>query len=124
MREQHNCPIQTDAKQTCTLQNVLRKDQTKSSRYCGWVENLTTLEGFSYLEQPRMVEPAENRYYESRGTVHYNVHFKSGGSLEGQVTDSALCGLRPADIDWLWIVEESRRATPDEIRKLCKASGV
>jgi len=34
-----------------------------------------------------MVEPAENRYYESRGTVHYNVHFKSGGSLEGQVTD-------------------------------------
>jgi hypothetical protein len=71
-----------------------------------------------------MVEPAENRYYESRGTVHYNVHFKSGGSLEGQVTDSALCGLRPADIDWLWIVEESRRATPDEIRKLCKASGV
>jgi hypothetical protein len=24
-------------------------------------------------------------------------------------------------IDWGWIVQEKRRATPDEIRKLCKA---
>jgi hypothetical protein len=29
--------------------------------------------------------------------------------------------FRPEDIDWAWIVEEQRRASPAEIRKLCKA---
>ena len=28
--------------------------------------------------------------------------------------------LKPADIEWIWIVEEKRNATPEEIRKLCK----
>ena len=61
----------------------------------------------------------KNLYYEPRGTVHYNVHFKSG-SFENRVTERAICGLRPVDIDWIWIVEPRRRATSDEIRKLCK----
>jgi hypothetical protein len=30
-----------------------------------------------------------------------------------------MCDIRPADIEWLWIVEEKRNATPEEIRKLC-----
>ena len=30
-------------------------------------------------------------------------------------------GLRPADIEWVWVVEEERRATPDEIQRFCKA---
>jgi len=62
----------------------------------------------------------KNLYYEPRGTVHYNVHFKSG-SLENRVTERALFGLRPADLDWVWLVEERRRARPDGIKKLCKA---
>ena len=60
-------------------------------------------------------------YYEPRGTVHYNVHLKCG-NLENRVTERAICGLRPADIDWIWIVEFRRRASPDEIRELCKLS--
>jgi hypothetical protein len=58
-------------------------------------------------------------YYEPRGTVHYNVHFKSG-NLENRVTGRAVSGLRPKDIDWIWIVELRRRATSEEILKLCK----
>lgn len=61
----------------------------------------------------------KNLYYEPRGTVHYNVHFTSG-NLENRVTERAICGLRPGDIDWIWIVELRRRATQEEILKMCK----
>lgn len=60
----------------------------------------------------------KNLYYEPSGIVHYNVHFKSG-SIEKRVTERAICGLRPRDIDWIWIIENRRRATPEEIRTLC-----
>ena len=56
------------------------------------------------------------------GTVHYNIHFNNGNSLEGRVTEPAICGLRPVDIDWIWIVELRRRATQEEILNLCKLS--
>ena len=62
----------------------------------------------------------KNLYYEPRGTV-YNVHSKSG-RLENRVTDRAISDLRAADIDWVWIVEGRRRATPEEIRRLCKGA--
>ena len=44
------------------------------------------------------------------GTLHCNVQFKTG-ALANRVTKSAMCDIRPADIDWLWIVEQKRRAT-------------
>jgi len=53
--------------------------------------------------------------------LHYNVHFKDR-SLANRVTKRALCGLRPVDIDWVWDVENRRRATPQEVQKLCKLS--
>jgi hypothetical protein len=59
--------------------------------------------------------------YEPRIQVHYNVHFKDG-SKAAKVLLRAISGLRPVDIDWIWIVEERRRAAPSEIRKLCKLS--
>ena len=63
----------------------------------------------------------KNLYFEPSGIVYYNVHFKNG-SLENRVTGRAICGLRPVDIDWIWLVEERRRASPGEIKKLCKPS--
>jgi len=36
------------------------------------------------------------------------------------VTVRGFEGLSPKDIEWVWIVEEKRRAAPDEIKKLCK----
>jgi hypothetical protein len=57
--------------------------------------------------------------YNTYGVLHHNVHFKAG-NLENKVTERAICGLRPVDIDWVWIVERRRRATPDEICKLCE----
>ena len=59
--------------------------------------------------------------YNKHGVLHYNVHFKDG-SLANRVTERALCGLRPVDIDWVWDVENRRRATPQEVQKLCKLS--
>jgi hypothetical protein len=55
--------------------------------------------------------------------IHYNVSLKSG-VLQNRVTEHALCGLRPADIAFVWVVEEKRNATPEEIRKLCKKEGI
>jgi hypothetical protein len=60
----------------------------------------------------------QNEFYP--GTPLYNVCFK-GGALQGRMTVRGFEGLRPEQIDWVWIVNEMRRATPDEIRKLCKA---
>lgn len=59
-----------------------------------------------------------NVYYESPGMFRYNVHFKSG-RIENRLTEREICGLRPVDIEWIWIVECRRRATPDEVSKLC-----
>ena len=58
-------------------------------------------------------------YYEPTGTVHYNVKFKSGGLLNRLVAIE-VCGLKPMEIEWIYLVEARRQATPDEIRQLCK----
>ncbi len=58
-------------------------------------------------------------FYQSLGTLHFNIQLK-GGALENRVTARGFEGLRPVDIEWVWIVEEKRRATLDEVWKLCK----
>jgi len=63
----------------------------------------------------------KNLYYEPLGTVHYNVLFKSTG-LVNRVTERDLCGLRPQDISFVWIVEEKRYAKAEEIREPCKGA--
>ena len=60
-------------------------------------------------------------YYELVGTVHYNVKFKSGGLLN-RLTAREICGLKPSEIEFIYLVEAKRNATPEEIRKLCKPS--
>jgi hypothetical protein len=50
---------------------------------------------------------------------HYNVQFRVGG-LVNRVTARDLCALSFQDIAWVWVVEERRHATPEEIWKLCK----
>jgi hypothetical protein len=62
----------------------------------------------------------QDDFYIPSGTPLYNVCFK-GGVLQGRMTVRGFEGLRSEQIDWVWIVDEMRRATPDEIRKLCKA---
>ena len=57
------------------------------------------------------------------GTLSYNVHFKSG-RIENRLLDREIRGLRPVDIDWVWIVERRRRATIDEIHRLCEISSI
>ena len=57
----------------------------------------------------------EDLYYKAS---HFNLKYKSGALLN-RITARDICGIRPADIEWIWIVEEKRNATPDEIRELC-----
>ena len=52
-------------------------------------------------------------------TVHFNVRFKSGGLLD-RLTAREVYGLTPREIEWIWIVEEKRNATPEEIKELCR----
>jgi hypothetical protein len=65
------------------------------------------------LQRKAMVK---DHYYQS---MHYNLKYKNGGLLN-RVTARDICGIRPQDIEWIWIVEEKRNATPEEIRELCK----
>ena len=58
-------------------------------------------------------------YYEPVGTVHYNVKFKSGGLLN-RLTAREICGLKPGEIEFIYLVEAKRNTTPEEIRELCK----
>jgi hypothetical protein len=66
---------------------------------------------------PRKLD--QDAFYQSPGTLHYNIQYKSG-SLVNRVTVRGFEGLKPSDIDWVWIVEEKRHATSHEIKKLCK----
>jgi len=61
----------------------------------------------------------DDMYYHPLGTTRYDVRYKSG-ALEYGVTETEICGRRPADIRWLWVVAQNRYATPEEIRNLCK----
>jgi hypothetical protein len=45
-----------------------------------------------------------------------------GGGIQTRVTARAFAPLRPEQIEWVWIVEEKRSASHDEIRQLCRAS--
>jgi len=58
-------------------------------------------------------------YYKQGGTVHFNVKFKSGG-LPDRLVATEGCGLKQRKLKWIYLVEEKRQATPDEIRQLCK----
>lgn len=53
-------------------------------------------------------------YPDPPGTPHYTFMFKSGG-VRKRVTERSLRGLRVAEVDWLWVVEQKRRATPDAL---------
>ena len=63
------------------------------------------------LDQDSFRELSKSRYF--------NIHLKSGG-LYNQVTIRSFEGLKPADIEWVWIWDIRRRATAKEIQLLCE----
>jgi hypothetical protein len=56
-------------------------------------------------------------FYRHAGSYRFNVKYKSGG-LDNHVRANYLQGCRVKDIDFIWIVEEGRKATPEEIKQL------
>jgi hypothetical protein len=60
-------------------------------------------------------------YYKPKGTVHFNVKFKSGGLLN-RLAAIEVYGLKPREIEWIYLVEEKRQATPEEVKNLCRGS--
>jgi hypothetical protein len=63
-------------------------------------------------------KPDPEGYNVPPGANHYNVCFKAGHILN-RVRQRDLCEYKYQEIEWVWIVEAKRRATPDEIRP-CK----
>ena len=57
-------------------------------------------------------------FYEPPGTLHYNIHLM-GGRLLSRVTSRYFEGLRPEQIEWVWMVEARYHATRREIKHLC-----
>ena len=57
--------------------------------------------------------------YEPKRTIHFNVKYKGASAILNRVLARDLQEYRYSDIEWVWIVEAGRRATPDEIRQLC-----
>jgi hypothetical protein len=64
----------------------------------------------------------DDLYHNPPGMLHYNIRFTSGALLS-RTDVRAFRDLQAEDIDWVWIVEEGRRATPEEIRRLCGTPG-
>jgi hypothetical protein len=58
----------------------------------------------------------KDTYYQA---AHYNLKYK-GGALLNRITANDLRGIRPADVEFIWLVEQNRFADPAEIRALCK----
>ena len=49
---------------------------------------------------------------------HFNVCFKRG-NLVNRIDARIMNVLSSLEIEWVWCIEECRRATPEEIRRLC-----
>jgi hypothetical protein len=63
-----------------------------------------------------MREPGPRRlYYE---LVHFNVFYEVGG-VDMRVGARDIKGRDPAVIKRIWIVEQNRQATDEEIKQLC-----
>jgi hypothetical protein len=57
-------------------------------------------------------------FYRHPGSFRFNVRFKNG-TLDTRVVAAYIEGRKPAEIDWIWILEARRKATPEEVKKLC-----
>lgn len=57
-------------------------------------------------------------YYRPSGSSRFNVKFKDG-ALDNRVTAKYLVGCQVDGIEWIYIIEAKRQATPAEIKQLC-----
>jgi|HubBroStandDraft_6_1064221.scaffolds.fasta_scaffold190516_3 hypothetical protein len=62
----------------------------------------------------------QDLFYSSPDVRHFNICLVGGG-VQTRLIARAFAILRPEQIEWVWIVEEKRRASADEIQLLCKA---
>ena len=65
---------------------------------------------------PRRLD--EDLYAPTPGAFHYNVRYL-GDVVCTRVTARHFEGVKPDQIDWVWIVEAKRYAAPKEIADLC-----
>jgi hypothetical protein len=52
-------------------------------------------------------------FYQPPGSMHYNIQL-AGGALCSRVTARYFEGMRPEQIEWIWMVEAKRPATAEE----------
>jgi hypothetical protein len=51
--------------------------------------------------------------------AHYNLKYKAGAVLN-RITARDICSTRLQDIEWIWILEQKRYATQNEVKELCR----
>lgn len=66
-----------------------------------------------------MREPGPKRLYYD--LVHFNVYYQGSG-IDHRVGPREIKGLDPVTIEWIYIVEQTRRATAEEVKQLCKGT--
>jgi hypothetical protein len=63
----------------------------------------------------------QDLYFNAPATSHFNVCYQ-GGAVQARATAPAFAGLDANIIEWVWVVEQKRYATREEILTLCKTS--
>jgi hypothetical protein len=61
---------------------------------------------------------SDSDLYHRKSNFHFNV-MHPRGVLDQHVLARYFKECRVKDVEWVWIVEADRRATPEEIRQLC-----
>ena len=61
----------------------------------------------------------DDLYAPTPGAFHYNVRY-IGDMVCNRKTARHFEGVKPDQIEWVWIIESKRYATPKEIADLCK----
>ena len=60
----------------------------------------------------------DDLYAPTPGALHFNVMHK-GNILSNRVTARHFVSVKPEQIEWAWIIESKRYASPKEIANLC-----
>ena len=60
--------------------------------------------------------------YYRKGNFHFNVMYGNGVLDQHVLARYFTEERRASDIEWVWIVEAERRATPEEIKQLCNGT--
>lgn len=68
---------------------------------------------------PRMARSGrDSGFYHPKGALHFHIKYRERG-IDNRSLAHELKGCKVSEIEWVWIIEERRQASPEEVRQLC-----